>query len=133
MQRLCAETSRSYLGRSAARAVTEVERTVSPVEPEPINQRRCGLPRIKGDRIGQQRSVTETAQRPAMVDVMRQKSAAIIVVVQVVARRRVKQRNTRSRRSDLGIAVATPDGGGAPANKPNRALNQDETKWKETS
>jgi hypothetical protein len=53
--------------------------------------------------------------------------------VQVVARRRIEQRNTRSSRSDLGAAAASPDGEGEPANNPNRALKQDETKWKQAS
>ena len=68
-----------------------------------------------------------------MADVKRQKSAEIVVVVQVVARRRIEQRNTRSRRSNLGVAEVSPDGEGEPANNPKRALNQDETKWKQQS
>src|SRR3989338_7117896 len=79
-----------------------------------------------------QRSATGTAQRSAMADVTRQKSAEIIVVAQVGARRRVEQRTTRISRNDLGGVAVSPDGEDEPANKPKRALNQDEDKKEKT-
>jgi hypothetical protein len=78
MQRLCTETSRSYLGRSAGRGDVELNRESRTGATGTTRPRRCGeLPAVS-ERTGNERD-SGIARREGIPVVTGQKSAEVVV------------------------------------------------------
>lgn len=86
MQRLCTETSRSYLGRSVGRGDVELNRNSRPGGTGSSRPRRCGELPAASERTGNERN-SGIARREGILVVIRQKSAEAIVVAILLTRK----------------------------------------------
>ena len=86
MQRLCTETSRSYLGRSVGRSDAELNRKSRMGATGRSRPGRCGELPAASERTGNERD-SGIARREGILVVTGQRSAAAIVVASLLTRK----------------------------------------------